>query len=173
VCTGHTGYSESMEPNAGQATADLAAARALLPRDAAPIVVIQPGGRDPRPRWPTDRFAEVASRCARGGALVVLVGTAAESALLNDIWRQADRRLSWGAADVVIVRDSIDISAWRGLLALSDVVVGNDDGVLHLARSEGTPTITISGLDMTPDQVVGKVSELLASRSSARSGRGG
>jgi ADP-heptose:LPS heptosyltransferase len=161
VCTGHTGYSESMEPNAGQATVDLAAARALLPRDASPLVVVQPGGRDPRPHWPADRFAEVASRCARGGALVVLVGTAAESALLNDIWRQADRRLSWGAADVVIVRDSIDISAWRGLLALSDVVVGNDSGVLHLAQAVGAPTIAVSDLDTTPDQVVGEVSELL------------
>jgi ADP-heptose:LPS heptosyltransferase len=170
VCARHTGYSESMEPNPGRATADLAAARALLPRDAATIVVVQPGGRDPRPRWPADRFAEVASRCARGGALVVLVGTAAESELLNDIWRQADRRLSWGAADVVIVLDNIDISAWRGLLALSDVVVGNDSGVLHLAQAEGAPTIAISGLDMSPDQVVGEVSELLESRSSARSG---
>jgi ADP-heptose:LPS heptosyltransferase len=83
-----------MEPNPCRVKADLAAAQELLPRDAAPLVVVQPGGRDPRPRWPADRFAEVASRCARGGALVVLVGNAAESQLLNDIWRQADRRLS-------------------------------------------------------------------------------
>jgi hypothetical protein len=77
------------------------------------------------------------------------------------------RRLSWGAADVVIVLDSIDISAWRGLLALSDVVVGNDSGVLHLAQAEGAPTIAIIGSD-SPDRVVGEVSELLESRGSAR-----
>jgi ADP-heptose:LPS heptosyltransferase len=159
-----------MEPDTGRATADLAAARTLLPRDAGPVVVVQPGGRDPRPRWPADRFAEVASRCGRGGALVVLVGNAAESELLNDIWRQADRRLSWGAADVVIVLDGIDISAWRGLLAFSDVVVGNDSGVLHLAQAEGAPTIAITGPDMTPDQVVREVSGLLASPSGARPG---
>ena len=85
--------------------------------------------------WPRPHFADVVSRCVRGGALVALVGPAADAELLNDIWRQADQQLSWGAADVVVVLAGIDAPTMCGLLALGGVVVGGDSQVRASAWS--------------------------------------
>jgi heptosyltransferase-2 len=136
---------------------DLAAARALIPGDATPLVVISPSPIGAGRRWPAAYFAEVVSRCVRGGALVVLVGAAADAELLHDIWRQADQLLSWGAADVVVVLGGIDAPTMRGVMALGDVVVGIES---ELAQAVETPTVGVA--ERSPDEVMDEVSELLS-----------
>jgi ADP-heptose:LPS heptosyltransferase len=139
--------------------ADLAAARALLPGDATPLVVVHPGAGDAGWRWQPGHFADVVSRCVRGGALVALVGTAADAELLNDIWRQADQQLSWGAADVVVVLAGIDASTLRGVMVLAEVAVGTDGDVRALASAGDTPIVGVA--ERSPDEVMDEISELL------------
>ena len=44
---------------------------------------------------------------------------------------------------MVVILDDIDLSTLCGVLACSDVVVGNDSGVRHLAGAVGSPTVGI------------------------------
>jgi hypothetical protein len=91
--------------------------------------------------------------------LVALVGAAADAELLNDIWRQADQQLSWGAADVVVVLAGIDASTLRGIMALGEVVVGIDSEVRELASAGDTPIVDVT--ERSPDEVIDEISELL------------
>ena len=102
-----------------------------------PLVGLVPGSNAPARRWPVERFAELAAALSLVGAVCVVVGGRAETAVTHHVARAARGGIDLGGAT-----DLVDLTA---VLSLCDVVVGNDTGPLHLAGAVGTPTVTIWG----------------------------
>jgi len=107
-----------------------------------PIVALSPGSGAfaPARRWPAPRFAEVACSLAAAGVNIVLVGGAEEAPLRQAVLAALGRNeqvLDLGG------KTSLDVLA--GVLEASDMFVGNDSGVAHLAAAAGTPVTAIYG----------------------------
>ncbi|MCG5433626.1 glycosyltransferase family 9 protein [Mycobacterium sp. MYCO198283] len=133
----------TLDPRVEVTDADRAAARRVLPPSDRPTLVIHPGARDPRRRWPPEHFAAVAAACLRDGARAVIVGTAAERTVMRDVAAKVDGMVVGGARHRVTVLDGLDLAALVGVLDAGDVLLGNDSGVRHLAQAVGTPTVGI------------------------------
>ncbi|MDX2376730.1 glycosyltransferase family 9 protein [Microbacterium sp. LRZ72] len=108
--------------------------------EAGGVVVIHPGATDPRRRWPAERFAEVAARCATDGMRVLLVGDGEDAALADRIADEAARVAGDG---VVSLAGELSLSDLTGLLTVADLFIGNDSGPRHLAHAVGVPTVGI------------------------------
>lgn len=106
------------------------------------LVVIHPGATDPRRRWPESRFAEVAGRLASDGYQVLVVGDASEEALAADVVAGSAAG-SDAAARVGSLAGQLSLGSLAGLLARSDVFIGNDSGPRHLAQAVGAPTVGV------------------------------
>lgn len=101
------------------------------------LVALHPGATDPRRRWPVERLVEVAAGLP--GAEVVLLGGPDEEQLTRLARRAAD---DMGLA----VRDLTGTTALPGLLGLlarTELFLGNDSGPRHLAEALGTPTVSV------------------------------
>ncbi|AMJ45269.1 glycosyltransferase family 9 protein [Corynebacterium stationis] len=96
------------------------------------LLTIHPGATDPRRRWPVERFAEIARRAVAADWQVLVVGDAADMEAAERIARDAGGRSLAG---------SLTLSELVGVLAESDVVLGNDSGPRHLALAVGTRTV--------------------------------
>ena len=105
------------------------------------LVVLHPGGTDPRRRWPPDRFGAVAAALDADGARVVVVGDRADASLAAEVVRAA--RAAGAREGVTSVAGRIDLAGLVGLLARSGGLVGNDSGPRHLAAAVGTPTASV------------------------------
>src|SRR5581483_1050084 len=110
-----------------------------------PIVCVHLGGSHHyNRRWPPDRYAELCRRVIRElGGSVYLVGGPAEhaecEALCNAVSSGSDR-----AATVLnLTGPSLDHTATY--IANSDVFVGNDSGVLHVAAALAVPIVGVFG----------------------------
>lgn len=140
---------------------------------ARPRLVIHPGATDVRRRWSVDRFALLARWAAEDGFDVDIVGDESErdlaqavvdAASTSDLQAaaRAGRAQPAGAAlpdpgrDLQHVRPlgptpgtirslagQLSLPGLVGLLAASDVMVGNDSGPRHLAEAVGVPTVGI------------------------------
>ncbi|MFK4036154.1 glycosyltransferase family 9 protein [Nonomuraea wenchangensis] len=97
------------------------------------LVAVHPGARDPRRRWPVERFAAVADRLGRP---VVVTGSAAERDLVEGVVA-AMRRPAVAAAG------TLGLGALAALYERCDLVIGNDTGPRHLAAAVGTPTVAV------------------------------
>lgn len=102
-----------------------------------PRLVVHPGATDPRRRWPSARFAEVADAVTRRGVEVVVVGDASDRAAATEIVEHAQHPL------VTSVADRIGLPALVDLLEDSDVVLANDSGPRHVAMAVGTATVGV------------------------------
>ena len=125
--------------------ADRAAARALLAPSRrgpdGPVVVVAPtvGQYALSRQWPAARFAAIADRLAREhGALIVLVGTAAEA----QITARVARAMTVPSLDLA---GRTDLPALGGVLLAADLVIGNDSAVGHLSAALGRPTLSLFG----------------------------
>lgn len=99
-------------------------------------VCIHPGAKDPRRRWPAERFATVADRLAGRGLQVVLTGTEEEAAL------------TCAVADAMHARPldlagRTSVGALAALLRDARLVVCNDTGISHLAAALRVPSVVI------------------------------
>lgn len=106
-----------------------------------PIVVLHVGGTglDGLKRWPAERFAAVADAlAARWHARIVLVGGPDERTLAEHVAAMTRHRPA-------IAAGQLSLLGTAALIALSDVLVGNDSGPLHLAAAVGTPFVAIFG----------------------------
>jgi heptosyltransferase II len=110
----------------------------LAPSNGVPIVGFVPGAHASSRRWPEARFIELASRLAREGARIVVLGSADERDLAARIASAARP----AAAD------------WSGRTPLPvlaecfrrfDFLVTNDTGPMHLAAAVGTPLLDLCG----------------------------
>lgn len=140
---------------AGAATAELSPTLAVMDRDRdqaravatdlgidrqAPWLVLHAGSTDERRKWPAASFAEVAERAAADGYQVLLIGDASE---VPDAAAIAARVSAGNAGRVHVLAGRLGLDGLVGLLAASDVMVGNDSGPRHLAQAVGTPTVGI------------------------------
>ena len=110
-----------------------------------PLLILHPGGgKNPLnvnldKRWPAYRFARLANYLVREyGARVVLVGTAAERALTDEVagmmsFRAINRAGQMGLGEL------------GALCELAGLYVGNDAGSTYVAAATGCPTIAIYG----------------------------
>lgn len=99
--------------------------------------VLCPGARHlPAKRYPAERFAAVGQALRRAGWAVLVAGGPGEERLLDSVAARCGGTAvptGWG----------LDLIA--GLLAASDVAVGNDSGLTHLAAAVGCPTVVLHG----------------------------
>lgn len=107
-------------------------------RTADRLVVIHPGATDVRRRWPTERFAEVASRLAHDGVQVLVVGDGSETRVAAEVVERAD-----GGGLASSVAGELSIGQLVGVLSAADVVLANDSGPRHLAAAIGTATVGV------------------------------
>jgi heptosyltransferase-2 len=116
------------ERSAWRARMDLARATRL--------VALAPGAVGPSKRWPTASFADLAAQFARDGATVVVLGSANETTLAQEV-----------CAGNPAIRDLTGPDLRNAILALAsaDLAVSNDSGLLHVAAALGTATIGIFG----------------------------
>ena len=125
-----------IEPRLAVTEADRAEAAAAVPLGDAPLLVMQPACSDPRRAWPAERYAAVADHFAARGAQVVLNGTAHEALALRRV-REAMRQPALDLAG------TLSLGGLLGLLERARLLIGNDTGTAHLARSVGLASVTI------------------------------
>lgn len=105
-------------------------------------VVIHPSASDPRRQWPPERFAAVAAAVVREGAVVHVVGDAADVPLADGLVEAARRLLPESLrARVGSLAGALSMSELAGVLAVADLLLGNDSGPRHLAQALGTRTV--------------------------------
>lgn len=124
-----------------------ARARALLPEhwQERALVLMHPGARDPRRRWPAASFAAVAAALVHAGSEVVVVGDGQEGDLVHEVVHLGRGLLGSAAAQrhLLPLAGSMHLGVLCGMLSLSQVLVANDSGPRHVAESLGVPTASI------------------------------
>lgn len=123
-------------------TADALDLRLDVPATPAPrpgAVVVHPGAAYPSRRWPSDRFAEVASVLSRRGHDVVVTGGADERSLAEAVAWHAELR-----SDAVLAGRT-DLLGLAAQVASARLVVCGDTGLAHLATAFGTPSVLLFG----------------------------
>ncbi|MBG6223518.1 ADP-heptose:LPS heptosyltransferase [Arthrobacter sp. CAN_A2] len=135
---------------AGARPVDLEARVSVLPEEVdraaqltgdGAVVALHPGATDPRRRWPSSSFADVAVRAAADGCDVVVVGDATDVPAAEEIVRLALAQDP--TAHVRSLAGRLSLGELTGVLHRSAVLVGNDSGPRHLAQAVGTPTVGV------------------------------
>jgi heptosyltransferase II len=106
----------------------------------APLAALMPGAEyGPAKRWPTAHYGALAAALASAGADVVVLGSAKERSLGDDVAAQAGTARARNLCGATSLADVVD------LLAAADVAVSNDSGLLHVAAAAGAPVVAIYG----------------------------
>ncbi len=107
--------------------------------DTAPLVVIHPGSGAAVKLWGPASWAKVADTLIREyGAQIVLTGVESERNEVETISAQMQE-------PALALVGETDVGTLAALLARANVVLGVDNGPLHLATAQGTPTARIYG----------------------------
>jgi len=107
---------------------------------AEPLVALMPGAEyGPAKRWPAASFAALASALASVGRSVLLLGSAKERDLGEEIRALAASAGVRNLCGATALGDVVD------LLAAAAAAVSNDSGLLHVAAAAGTPVVAIYG----------------------------
>lgn len=118
-----------------------AAARQLLQANGAgsPIVLLCPGSVNSRAkRWPAERFAALGDRFIDTGAAVVLIGSAGELEVTNQV-RTGMR------GQPIVFTGKTTVAEATALIRVADILITNDTGPAHIGSAVGTPTLAIFG----------------------------
>ncbi len=103
------------------------------------LIVIHPGTGAPVKLWEAASWARVADALLRTyGMRVVLTGSESERAQVEDICAQMQQ-------PALALIGETDLGQLAALLARADLVLGVDNGPLHLAAAQGTPTVRLYG----------------------------
>jgi ADP-heptose:LPS heptosyltransferase len=100
------------------------------------LVVMHPGASDIRRQWPANNFAKIGDELAEKGATIVLTGVDSEKDTTDTIMRMMRQK-------AFNLNGKLSLGGMLGLLSLSDLVISNDTGPLHLAEAVGAKTVGI------------------------------
>lgn len=107
-----------------------------------PWVVLNPSASCPSKIWPAERFTRLADRLSEGArARILLIGSQEDRGLA----RRVKEGMSERAFDFS-GKLSLGMLGW--LLKKASLLISNDSGPVHLARSVGTPAISIFGRNL-------------------------
>lgn len=145
LAAGETSLPELPQP---ELTLDESATAAVVERlgleTAGAIVALMPGAEyGPAKQWPPEYFAGLARQLAGRGVNVWILGSAKEAGLGDEIGRAAGGGVRNLCGETALV-EAVD------LLALADVAVSNDSGLMHIAAAVRTHVVAIYG-SSTPD----------------------
>ena len=102
--------------------------------------VFAPGAEyGPAKRWPAAYFAEMGLRT---GLPVVLLGSAKEAALCDDIATRINQERPKNARNLA---GKTDLSQAMALIASSQAMLSNDSGLMHVAAAMGVPQVAVFG----------------------------
>jgi lipopolysaccharide heptosyltransferase II len=100
---------------------------------------LHPGSGAPVKLWRPQAFAEVGDRLAASHSLqVVLTGSAGERTLVESIVGRME-------TDPLVVVGQTNLAELAAVMAQCRLVIGVDSGPLHLAVSQGVPTVHLFG----------------------------
>jgi heptosyltransferase-2 len=106
----------------------------------APLAALMPGAEyGPAKRWPAAHFGALAAALASEGADVVVLGSAKERSLGDEVVARAGHTRVRNLTGATSLADVVD------LLAAAGVAVSNDSGLLHVAAAAGAPVVAIYG----------------------------
>lgn len=127
-----------LAPSVAVTDSDRAEAAGVLGGGPAPggLVALHPGARDPRRRWPPERFAAVGDALAAAGHTVLVTGSGNERAVVERVVAGMRRP----ARPLV---DALTLGGLAALYASSRLLVANDTGPRHLAEAVGCPTAAV------------------------------
>jgi ADP-heptose:LPS heptosyltransferase len=110
-----------------------------VPPRALGATLIHPGAASAARRWPTERWAAVATAEIAAGREVFLTGSAAERDLCEEVARAA--HLPPGR----ILAGRTDLQELAALVGAAGALACGDTGVAHLASALGTPSVILFG----------------------------
>ncbi len=104
-----------------------------------PIVVIHAGSGSPKKNWPAEHFSALSRGLvsAYECSLIFIEGPA-DAVISKEYLRHAE------TIRPVVVRDR-SLTQVAAILKRSDIFVGNDSGITHMAAAVGTSTVAIFG----------------------------
>lgn len=100
------------------------------------LVALHPGARDPRRRWPPERFAAVGDALAGAGHTVLVTGSGGE----REVVERVVAGMRHPARPLV---DALSLGGLAALYAACRLLVANDTGPRHLAEAVGCPTAAV------------------------------
>jgi ADP-heptose:LPS heptosyltransferase len=106
---------------------------------AGPLILVQPGASKDNRRWPVSAFAKAMHKIqASCPARFVIVGGPSERELAADLLNALDPEIPANT-----LAGDTSIEELTALCAMADLLVSNDTGTLHIAASQGTPSVSL------------------------------
>lgn len=103
------------------------------------FITLHPGTSKPERSWHAERFSILCQKLIKeDGMRVVLLGTENELELLNRI-------RNFGQSEAIKVIPQVNLRVLTGILKKSQMFIGNDSGMMHLASMVGVPVLGIFG----------------------------
>ena len=101
-----------------------------------PFVVLHPGASDVQRRWAPDNFSIVGNMIMNKGFHVYITATGEELAAAEKVYEGMREQGT-------LLYNTLSVNGLTALLEEADLLISNDTGPLHVARSVNTPTIGI------------------------------
>ncbi len=122
-----------VSPEAAQAVDERLAAAGLTDRK---FTLIHPAAAFATKQWATENFARVIEFLAERGYASVAIAAPHEKALVESLLHESS---------VEIVSFDLSLPEVTALASRSQLFVGNDSGIAHIAAAAGTPSVVIFG----------------------------
>ncbi|HSK62713.1 MAG TPA: glycosyltransferase family 9 protein [Pyrinomonadaceae bacterium] len=104
------------------------------------VALIHPAAAFETKRWATENFARVAEYLAERGCAPVAIAAPHEGEVIDELLSEAS---------VKIVSLELSLPEVTALAARSQIFVGNDSGIAHIAAAVGTPSVVVFGSSNT------------------------
>jgi heptosyltransferase II len=106
------------------------------------VVALLPGAkRGPSKQWPAERYSEIGKMLiSQASKKIFVLGDPNEKDLCESIAQQID------SPEVLSLAGRTNFAQWLQILSLSNCVICNDSGGMHVAAALGTPVVAIFGI---------------------------
>ena len=101
------------------------------------IALIHPAAAFATKQWPVENFARIAEFIAERGFAPVAITAPHESAVLENLLKEL--------SVAILSFNDLSLPEVTALAARSQLFVGNDSGIAHIAAAVGTPSVVIFG----------------------------